>query len=93
MPQDKWRKSDQWFGLKRAHAEIVAQESHPLWQYITDKCPMTNMDSEGNEKWCILDEHYPAIALAMADKDMETDCYGHLHFTEWQDRGTVWGKA
>lgn len=89
LPRDKWRKSEQWFGLMRPHAELVADENNTLWKYMLQQCPLSNVDGNGEEKKCILDEHYPATALAIAGKEWESDCYGHLHFTEWRDGGAM----
>ncbi len=89
LPREKWRKSEQWFGLLRHHAEIVASEHNQLWHYMLENCPLNNLDGTGAEKFCILDEHFPAVALAVEGRDKETDCYGHLHFTEWREGGAL----
>lgn len=82
LPRSKWRKSEQWWGLIRSHAEVVGAENNTLWRYMLQQCPLSDMD-----KHCILDEHYPPIALALEGKDFETDCFGHLTYTEWRLNG------
>lgn len=87
LPRDKWRKSMQWFGLMRPHAEVVAAKNSTLWHYMLEKCPMD--DKDGKMKLCKLDEHFAAIALAMAGKEQETDCVGQLHYVHWAEDGAA----
>ncbi len=66
-----WRKSSQWWGLIRPHADLLSQET-TIWSRFQAHCGA-----------CIADEHYPASALSAYGLTEETDCWGKLHWVNW----------
>ena len=68
ISKDKWRKSWQWFCLKRSHAEVVAKDRH-VYQRFEENCVW-------KRTVCVPDEHYLPTALAVYGLDNEVL---HMH--------------
>lgn len=66
-----WRKASQWFGLTRPHATLLGQET-AIWPRYPAYCGT-----------CIADEHYWGSALAAYGQADHTDCWGRLHYVNW----------
>ena len=57
LTKANWRKSSQWFCLKRSHAELLTEDTH-LGEKFEKYCkPFENS--------CVSDEHYIATMLAI----------------------------
>lgn len=82
LKQQHWRKSQQWFVLNRAHAELVVADHHVkevfkryCWSY--------------GKHICVSDEHYIPTLLASYDLDDQV-CTIHHHrgisvlFDSWE---------
>lgn len=80
LDQQHWRKSQQWFILNRAHAELVVEDQHVkevfkryCWSY--------------GKHICVSDEHYIPTLLASYHLDDQTDCLGTGTWTDWGVEG------
>lgn len=80
LNQQHWRKSQQWFVLNRAHAELVVEDHHVkevfkryCWSY--------------GKHICVSDEHYIPTLLASYGLDDQTDCLGTGTWTDWSQQG------
>lgn len=73
--QHHWRKTSQWFGLTRQHATLLGQET-VIWSRYPSDCGA-----------CIADEHYWGSALAAYGQEDHTDCWGRLHYVNWDPGG------
>ncbi|GMH35666.1 hypothetical protein BSKO_03534 [Bryopsis sp. KO-2023] len=80
LNQQHWRKSQQWFVLNRAHAELVVEDHHVkevfkryCWSY--------------GKHICVSDEHYIPTLLASYNLDDQTDCLGTGTWTDWSQQG------
>lgn len=58
LKSENWRKSSQWFCLNRAHAEIIARETHVRNKFERYCHPRSRHH-------CISDEHYIATAISV----------------------------
>ena len=78
---EDWRKSSQWFQIKRHHAAaMVADEA-------IDHTFRTYCGQDAQSGPCATDEHYPATVLNMMGHRFETDCQGWVMATDWRDGG------
>eukprot|EP00210_Caulerpa_lentillifera_P002765 g2643.t2 len=75
LDRSKWRKSSQWFALRRSHAELVTKENHVKQRFSKYCNPAT--------KRCVSDEHYIPTTLAVYGLDNETDCIGKVTSSNW----------
>jgi hypothetical protein len=77
-----WRKSSQWVGLIRAHAELVAGEEQ-LNAVFAAEC----WAADDRERFCISDEHFIPSLLALKGLEGECECGGAAMHTEWRPGG------
>ena len=61
IPEDKWRRSGQWIGLIKKHAEII----------VRDQAISAAFERHCERK---ASEHYMAVVLAAHDLEDETIC-------------------
>jgi hypothetical protein len=84
IEEKTWRKSSQWFGLIRSHANLVAEETivdAAFKQYcyiLPDK-----KDPGEYIRFCVSDEHYIPTMLAINKLEEECDCDGHVTRVVW----------
>jgi len=81
---DTWKKSSQWFGLIRSHAQIVARESE-IYAAFKEHCNVIpNKTREGEYvRFCVSDEHYIPTMLAIKGREEECECDGHVTRVVW----------
>jgi hypothetical protein len=84
MNGSHWRKSNQFFGLTRRHAEIVLNDQEAERSF-REHCG--GWYAHLNQwKECIADEHYVPTLLASLGLEDETYCRGWgLAYTDWSD--------
>ncbi|KAI7839849.1 hypothetical protein COHA_006412 [Chlorella ohadii] len=84
MNGSHWRKSNQFFGLTRRHAEIVLNDVEAERSF-REHCG--GWYAHLNQwKECIADEHYVPTLLASLGLENETYCRGWgLAYTDWSD--------
>ena len=58
LTQEKWRKSGQWFALKRRHAELIANDVH-----VKERFRKYCRRMRGH--LCVPDEHYIPTTIAV----------------------------
>ncbi len=66
FPPEAWRKSSEWFAIRRKHAEVIVKEYNFTNGFHNVPC---------------VDEHYPASVIAYNGLDNETTCndgYAHV---------------
>ena len=78
---DDWRKSSQWFQIKREHAAPLVQDTG-IEATFRDYCY-----EDAHHPVCASDEHYPATVLSMLGHALQTDCQGSVMATEWRGGG------
>lgn len=78
VPLEGWRKSSQWMGLIREHAELFVHDK-VINELFEAYCSPSNA--------CYSDEHYVPTLLAYLGKDQETDCWGFLVNVDWSRGG------
>jgi hypothetical protein len=82
--EDTWRKSSQWFGLIRSHAQLVAEETIVYAAFKQYCYILRSNDTEGEYiRFCVSDEHYIPTMLAINDKEEECECDGHVTRVVW----------
>ena len=64
LSAEKWRKSSQWFCLKRSHAELIAHDTHVSAKFKA-YC------KGASRHHCVPDEHYVPTTLAVYGLDKE----------------------
>ncbi len=79
---DDWRKSSQWFQIKRHHAARLVEDEAVDSTFRNFCAPDTQ------RAFCASDEHYPATALNMLGHRFETDCQGSVMATDWRHGGS-----
>ncbi|KAL4420283.1 hypothetical protein ABPG77_005623 [Micractinium sp. CCAP 211/92] len=82
LTKQHWRKSNQFFGLIRKHAELVVADSE-VFQAFRDRCGGW-YSQERQWKECVPDEHYIPTLLASRGLENETYCGGWgVAYTDW----------
>ena len=84
ISEDTWRKSSQWFGLIRSHAQLVTKDTivdAAFRQYCYILPDPKN--KEEYIRFCVSDEHYIPTMLAINKKESEIDCQGHITRVIW----------
>lgn len=86
--EEHWRKSQQWFALSRAHAELVVADRH-VSEVFKRYC------WSFGKHICVSDEHYIPTLLASYGLDNQTDCFGQATYADWSVQSwhprTYWG--
>ncbi|KAK9845205.1 hypothetical protein WJX81_000030 [Elliptochloris bilobata] len=83
LTKDMWRKSHQWMGLVRKHAQTAVDDVE-IARAFEEHC-WNGYDPRGPDGWrsCYSDEHYFPTLLAINGMEQETDCAGRLTSTDW----------
>ena len=84
ITEDTWRKSSQWFGLIRSHAQLFAKER--IVNAAFDQfCYVEPNEEEPGEftRFCVSDEHYIPTMLSIHKLEKECDCDGHMTRVVW----------
>ncbi|KAL4439980.1 hypothetical protein ABPG75_002981 [Micractinium tetrahymenae] len=82
LKKQHWRKSNQFFGLTRKHAELVAADSK-IFRAFKERCGGWYGDVK-QWKECVPDEHYIPTLLASLGLENETYCGGWgVAYTDW----------
>ncbi|KAK9815401.1 hypothetical protein WJX72_003085 [[Myrmecia] bisecta] len=80
-----WRKSSQWVGLIRKHAEVVHNDER-VREKFKSECwvDQENMDKgQPLRRFCVSDEHYIPTLIASLNLENETDCTGGVTNAWW----------
>jgi Core-2/I-Branching enzyme len=81
---ETWRKSSQWFGLIRSHAELFAEEKTVNEAFQTYCYVLANKKEPGEYiRFCVSDEHYIPTMLSINKREDECDCDGHVTRVVW----------
>eukprot|EP00884_Botryococcus_braunii_P021938 jgi/Botrbrau1/8428/Bobra.0237s0047.1 len=80
-----WRKSSQWIGLTRRHAEFVVKDTK-IYPIFEEHCTSGFDEHLDRQRDCVSDEHYIPTLLAYLGVDNETDCLGCLVSTRWSGK-------
>ncbi|KAL4426018.1 hypothetical protein ABPG75_010034 [Micractinium tetrahymenae] len=73
MNASHWRKSTQWIGLTRPHAEAVLQDEE-IYRSFEAGCWSNWVPSQKKWRDCFPDEHYFATLFAVLGKEGEMEC-------------------
>lgn len=93
VERDAWRKSSQFVGLLRGHAELVAHEQQ-IDATFSKWCRSTE-----NDPWlltghhCVSDEHFVPTILSHHGLSHESDCGGFLVHVEWPEHDAQHPRA